>query len=64
MTNRMFGYNVHNGKAYPVKILNMPTDGQGKITLNLEQSRELSDDEKNLNLQQLSSKYPYKEFTQ
>lgn len=61
---RFFGYSKHNGKAYAVIIYDsLPTyNGLGTSLSSLYQMIEITaEEDKALNIHQLSEKYPYKE---
>jgi hypothetical protein len=62
MPKRYFGYVLLHGKPYPVLYYDeLPTDGNGKSTVNLKQQMEVPLELYNKELTQLSIIYPYQQ---
>lgn len=57
----LFGYSVQGKKAWPVKMLEVPTHAHsGKPYEQYKQVITLPEDERRLSLEELQRKYPYK----
>lgn len=59
MTKKYFGYELTNGKPFPVIYHQKPTDGHGNETKKLIQEIEFEED---LTLDELALKHPYQEI--
>lgn len=55
-----FGYTNHNGKMYPVKWFDLPTDGNGKVSVTGDVIELRQPDETKMSLDELATRFPYK----